>query len=70
MNLITVEEIKRSIDALTPEQREELLIWIEECHFQHEVDSQIKAALDAGRFDDHIARAIADHDAGRTKPLP
>jgi hypothetical protein len=30
---------------------------------------QLKAAIDAGRFDDRITRALADHKAGRTEPL-
>ena len=68
MDLNTVQEIERAIDALTSEQREELYIWLDE-HYLHSGDVQLKAAIDAGRFDDRIARAIADHKAGRTEPL-
>lgn len=68
MGLTTIHDIERAIDALTPEQREELYQWLDE-HYLQPSDVQLKAAIDAGRFDDHIARAIADHKAGRTEPL-
>jgi len=68
MNLNTVQEIERAIDALTPAQREELYTWIDE-QYLHAGDAQLRAAIDAGRFDDRIARAMSDHKAGRTKPL-
>jgi hypothetical protein len=68
MNLNTVQEIERAIDALTPDQREELYVWLDE-HYLQSGDMQLKAAIDAGRFDDRIARALADHKAGRTEPL-
>jgi hypothetical protein len=68
MNLSTVQEIERAIDALTPNQREELYVWLDE-HYLQSGDVQLKAAIDAGRFDDRIARALADHKAGRTEPL-
>jgi hypothetical protein len=68
MNLSTVQEIERAIDALTPDQREELYVWLDE-HYMQSGDMQLKAAIDAGRFDDRIARALADHKAGRTEPL-
>jgi hypothetical protein len=68
MNLNTVQEIERAIDALTPDQREELYVWLDE-HYLQSGDMQLKAAIDAGRFDDRIARALADDKAGRTEPL-
>ncbi|HLI83112.1 MAG TPA: hypothetical protein VKV17_04295 [Bryobacteraceae bacterium] len=64
----TVQEIERAIAALTPEQREELYLWLDD-HYLQAGDQQLKAAIDAGRFDDRIARVIADHKAGRTEPL-
>jgi hypothetical protein len=33
------------------------------------IDIQLKIDLDTGRIDDRIARALADHKAGNTKPL-
>ena len=68
MNLNTVQEIERAIDALTPDQREQLYVWLDE-HYLQSGEMQLKAAIDAGRFDDRIARALADHKAGRTEPL-
>jgi DNA-directed RNA polymerase specialized sigma24 family protein len=68
MDLNTVQQIERAIDALTPEQREQLYLWLDE-HYLQPSDIQLKAAIDAGRFDERIARAVADHRAGRTEPL-
>jgi hypothetical protein len=68
MDLHTVQEIERAIDALTADQREELYVWLDE-HYMQSGDMQLKAAIDAGRFDDRIARALADHKAGGTEPL-
>ena len=64
----TVQEIERAIDALPPEQLEELSQWFEERYSQI-VDARLKAGVEAGRFDERINRAIADHKAGRTEPL-
>ncbi len=64
----TVQEIERAIDALTPDQREQLYVWLDEHYFQAG-DMQLKTAIEAGRFDDRIARALADDKAGKTEPL-
>jgi hypothetical protein len=64
----TVQEIERAIDALTPQQMEELYEWLDQRHPQP-VDAQLKADLDAGRFDNRINRALADHTAGNTQLL-
>jgi hypothetical protein len=34
MNFNTVQEIERAIDALTPDQREELYVWLDENYLQ------------------------------------
>jgi hypothetical protein len=68
MQLNTVQEIERAIDALTPQQIEELYVWLDQRHPQL-IDAQLKADLDAGRIDDRIHRALADHKAGNTQPL-
>jgi hypothetical protein len=67
MSLNTVQDIECAIDALTPEQREELCLWLDE-HYPHPVDVQLKADIEAGHFDKRISRAIADHKTG--KPVP
>jgi len=68
MRLDTLQEIQRAIDALTPQQVEELYVWLDQ-HNPQPIDTQLKADLDAGRIDDRIHRALADHKAGNTQPL-
>jgi len=67
MNLNAVQEIERAIDALTPDQREELYVWLDE-HYLQSGDMQLKAAIDAGHFDDRITRALADHKPEERNP--
>jgi hypothetical protein len=68
MRLDTVQEIERAIDTLAPQQMEELYVWLDQHHPQP-IDAQLKADLAAGRIDDRINRALADHKAGNTQPL-
>jgi hypothetical protein len=68
MGLNTIQEIERAIDALTPQQMEELYVWFDQRHPQL-IDAQLKSDLDAGRIDDRINRALAGHKAGNTQPL-
>ena len=67
MGFHTVEDIERAIDALTPQELEELLLWLDQRHSQA-IDAELKADLEAGRIDDRIHRALADHKAGKTQP--
>ena len=64
----TIQEIEHAIDGLTPQQLEELYVWLDQRHPQP-IDAQLKADLDAGRMDNRINRALADHKAGNTQPL-
>jgi hypothetical protein len=57
MRLDTVQEIERAIDALTPQQLEELYLWLDQHHPQP-IDAQLKADLEAGRIDDRINRTL------------
>jgi hypothetical protein len=68
MNLNTVREIERAIDALSPEQRAGLSHWRDE-RYSRPIDTQLRADIEAGRFDDRIARAIADDKAGTALAL-
>jgi hypothetical protein len=68
MGLNTVQDIESAIDALAPEQIEELYNWLDRHHPQF-IDAQLKADLEAGRIDDRITRALADQKAGKTEPL-
>jgi DNA-directed RNA polymerase specialized sigma24 family protein len=63
-----LEEIERAIDTLSPEQREELHLWLDE-QYPQKIDDLLKADLDAGRMDKRIHRALADYKSGKTKPL-
>jgi hypothetical protein len=62
----TVLEIERAISALSPNELDELYTWMDQ---NCPIDVQLKTDLDAGRIDDRIARALADHRAGNTQPL-
>ena len=68
MGLNTVQEIGRAIRALTPSELEELCGWLDQ-HCPQPIDAQLKADIEAGRIDDRIDRALADHKAGNTRPL-
>jgi len=68
MRLSTIEEIERAIDGLTPEQIQELYLWLDE-HHAHSIDARIQSDLAAGRLDQAIQEALEDEQAGRIKPL-
>ena len=68
MHLSTLQEIERAIDTLKPHQIEELYAWLDQRH-PEPIGAQLKADLDAGRIDDRLNRALADHKAGNTRPL-
>jgi hypothetical protein len=64
----TIQEIERAIDGLTPEQIQELYLWLDQ-HHPHSVDARLQSDLAAGRLDTAIQRALEDEEAGRTRPL-
>lgn len=64
----TLQSIERAIDALTAPQREELSLWLDR-RYPQPIDEQLEADLQAGRLDDRINRALADHETGRTRSL-
>jgi hypothetical protein len=68
MSLSTLEEIERAMDALTPQQRRQLYLWLDQ-HYPLPIDDQLKADAEAGLFDERIDRALADHKAGNVQPL-
>lgn len=68
MQLNSLQEIEQAIGALPPEQRERLSEWLDE-RYPLPIDARLKADIDAGRFDDRIARAVADDRAGKIQPL-
>lgn len=68
MSFNTVQQIERAIAELSPRELEELYAWLDQ-HCPQPIDAQLKADLDAGRMDDRINRALADHKAGAAEPL-
>jgi hypothetical protein len=64
----TLQEIERAIDALTPQELDELYTWLDRNRPQP-IDTQLKADLDSGHLDNRISRTVADHKAGRTRSL-
>ena len=68
MGLNTVQEIERAIDALTPQQIEELYLWLDRNHPQA-IDAHLPSDLAAGRLDNAILRALDDEKNGRIQPL-
>jgi len=68
MSLNTIQEIERAIGALSPPELEELYAWLDQ-YCPQPIDTQLKADLDAGRIDNRIDRALADHQAGKTQPF-
>ena len=63
-----LEQIEKSVAELHPEELEAFTKWFEE--FQADLwDRQIEADSNAGKLDKFAEKALADHRAGRTRPL-
>lgn len=69
MSLNTVQEIERAIGLLTPEEVEELRLWLDQCTHRQPIDLSLKAGLEAGHFDELILQALEDEKNGRVQPL-
>ncbi|MDQ6665560.1 MAG: hypothetical protein M3Z23_14350 [Acidobacteriota bacterium] len=63
----TVQEIERAIGTLTPQELEELCLWLDQ--YQHPFDARIQSDLVAGRLDKAINRALADEKNDQVQPL-
>jgi hypothetical protein len=66
--MTTVEEITAAIAKLSPEQVAQIRAWLDE-RAEAEWDAQIEQDERAGRLDALADRALAEHRAGRTRPL-
>jgi DNA replication protein DnaD len=67
---MTVQNIKREIEMLSPGEVSELQAWLNEQELDEAtVDMQLKSAVDSGRFDSLIDEAIEDEKAGLTTSL-
>ncbi len=64
----TVEEITHAIAQLPPEQVAQIRVWLAE-YEERAWDEQIEQDVRAGRLDALAERALAEHRAGRTRPL-
>jgi len=68
MNVNTIPEIERAIDALRPEELEDLHDWLDQRH-PRRIDAQLASDLDAGRMDKAICRALEHDKNGELRPL-
>ncbi len=66
--MTTVEEITAAIAELPPDQVAQVREWLNE-RVEAEWDAQIEQDERAGRLDALADRALAEHRAGRTRPL-
>jgi hypothetical protein len=64
----TVEEITMAITKLPPEQVAQIRAWLNE-RAEAEWDAQLEQDERAGRLNTLAERALAEHKAGRTRPL-
>jgi hypothetical protein len=64
----TVEEITAAIAALPPEQVAQIRAWLDQ-RAEAEWDAQIEQNECEGRLNALAERALAEHKAGRTRPL-
>ena len=65
---MTIKEIERAIESLTPREVEELYVWLDE-HYPQPLDGRLQSDLGAGRLDSAIDRALDDEKHGRIRPL-
>jgi len=63
-----LEQIEKSVAELSPEELKAFAAWFEA--LQADMwDRQMEADAKAGRLDKLAEQALADHRAGRTRPL-
>jgi hypothetical protein len=64
----TLQEVERAIGSLTPQEVQELYVWLEQ-HFPQAMDARLLSDLSAGSLDTAIQRALDDEKNGRLRPL-
>lgn len=63
-----LEIIEKQIQSLDPQDVKKLADWFEE--YKSDLwDQRIEVDIKAGVFDELAAQVLADHKAGKTKPL-
>lgn len=62
--MTTIHEIERAIGALSPKERDELWLWLEDNYNQRPqpIDTRMQADLAAGRLDNAIQQALEEED--------
>jgi hypothetical protein len=65
---MSVEELEKAVAALSSHERARLMRLLEEMDAA-EFDAKLEANIRAGKFDKLAEEALADHAAGKTKPL-
>lgn len=65
---MSIEELEKAITELSLKDRARLLAWLEELDAA-EFDAKIERDIKAGKFDRLADEALADHAAGKTRPL-
>jgi hypothetical protein len=63
-----IEDIKKSLEELSPEEQRELADWFIELR-ERLFDEQIERDAKAGKLDFLMEEALEEHRAGRTTPL-
>jgi len=63
-----VEQIEQEITKLSPEEFTQLREWLLEQDWE-EWDRQIERDVASGKLDRLMREALADHAAGKTRPL-
>jgi len=66
--MTTVETITAAIAQLPPEQVAQIRAWLDE-QAEAEWDARIEQDERAGKLDALAERALAEHGAGKTRPL-
>jgi hypothetical protein len=64
-----VTEIEHAIGALTQQELQELMAWLDEYAGPQLLDRRIEADLAAGRLDAPVQDALDDEGHGRVRPL-
>ena len=65
---MSVEELEKAVAELSRKDRARLLALLEEMDAA-EFDAKIEQDIAAGKFDELADQALADHAAGKTRPL-
>jgi hypothetical protein len=69
MSAKKIQEIEQAIGMLTPEELEELRLWLDEYAGPRALDQKIEADLAAGRLDGAVQGALDDEKKGRIRAL-